>query len=40
MFEMAPYTLPNLSSETISILPILLVTKPRGRPPHSLHDAT
>jgi hypothetical protein len=40
MFEMAHHTLPNLSSETTSPLPILLVTEPPGHPPHNLHDAT
>jgi hypothetical protein len=40
MFEMAPCTLPNLSSEATSPIPILLVTEPHGRPPHNLHDTT
>jgi hypothetical protein len=40
MFELAHHTLPNLSSETTSPLPILLVTEPPGHPPHNLHDAT
>jgi len=40
MFEMAHHTLPNLSSETTSALPILLVTEPPEHPPHNLHDTT
>jgi len=40
MFDMAYYTLPTISSETTSSLPILLVTEPPGHPPHNLHDTT
>jgi hypothetical protein len=40
MFEIAHHTLPNLSSETIGPLPILLVTEPPRHPPYILHDAT
>jgi hypothetical protein len=40
MFEMAYHTLPNLSSETTSPVPILLVTEPPGHPPLNTLDAT
>ena len=40
MFEMAPYTLPNLLSEATSTLPVLLVTEYHERAAYNLHDAT
>jgi hypothetical protein len=40
MFEMAPCTLPNFSSEATSPIPILLVAEPHGRPPYNVHDTT
>jgi hypothetical protein len=40
MLEMAHHTLPSLSSEATSALPILLVTEPPGHPPYNLYDAT
>ena len=40
MFGMAPFTLPNLSQEATSTLPVLLVTEYHGGPPHNLYDTT
>lgn len=38
MFDMAHYTLPNLSSETTNPLSLLLVTKPPIYLPYNLLD--